>query len=39
MKDLRADWRKWTAGERSVFALFAIAMSGTVSVLLFLGLG
>jgi hypothetical protein len=37
MKDLKADWRKWTVAERCVAACFV--MSGTVSALYFLGLG
>ena len=39
MKDLKADWRKWTVAERRVAACFVLAMSGTVSALYFLGLG
>jgi len=38
MKDLKADWRKWTAVERSIAKCFLVAMSGTISALLFIGL-
>ena len=39
MKDLKADWRKWTVIERRVAACFVLAKSGTISALYFLGLG
>jgi hypothetical protein len=39
MKDLKADWRKWTVAERRVAACLVLAMSGTVSALYFFGLG
>jgi hypothetical protein len=39
MKDLKADWRKWTVAERCVAASFVLVMSGTVSALYFLSLG
>jgi hypothetical protein len=39
MKDLRADWRKWTRSERIAAALFAFATSGMVPALLVLGYG
>jgi hypothetical protein len=37
MKDLKADWRKWTVAERRVAACFMLA--STVSAFYFLGLG
>jgi hypothetical protein len=39
MKDLKADWRKWTTAERRVAGCFVVAMSATISTLFFLGLG
>jgi hypothetical protein len=39
MRDLRADWRKWTGSERISAALLTLAMSGVVPMLLLLGNG
>jgi hypothetical protein len=39
MRDLKADWRKWTSAERSIAKCFLLAMSCTISALYFLGLG
>ena len=39
MKDLKADWRRWTRVERSVAVFIALAMSSVVAVVLFLGEG
>jgi hypothetical protein len=39
MRDLKADWRKWTAIERVAAALVAFVMSSAVPVLLLLGRG
>ena len=39
MRDLKADWRKWNAVERSIAKCFLVAMSGTISALFLLGLG
>ena len=36
MKDLKADWRKWSEVERISAALVAFAMSGLVPALLLL---
>ena len=37
MKDLKADWRRWTRVERSVAVFIALAMSSVVAVVLLLG--
>jgi len=39
MKDLKADWRKWSEVERISAALVAFAMSGVVPALLLLNHG
>jgi hypothetical protein len=39
MKDLKADWRRWTLVERSVAVLTVFGMSSMVPTLLFLGTG
>ena len=39
MKDLKADWRKWSRAERWLAASFAIATSAIVPVLFVLGEG
>jgi hypothetical protein len=39
MKDVKADWRRWTRVERFVAVLIALGMSGMVSGLLLLGQG
>ena len=39
MKDLKADWRRWTLVERFVAVLIALGMSGMVPALLLLGEG
>jgi hypothetical protein len=39
MKDLKADWRRWTGVERIVAVLIALAMSSMVPALLLLGQG
>ena len=39
MKDLKADWRRWTQVERIVAVLIALVMSGMVPALLLLGEG
>jgi hypothetical protein len=39
MKDLKADWRKWTPLERIVALFIAFATSGMVPMLLRLGQG
>jgi hypothetical protein len=39
MRDLKADWRKWTRVERIVAVFIALGMSGMVSVLLLIGDG
>ena len=37
MKDLKADWRRWTRVEGSVAVFIALAMSSVVAVVLLLG--
>jgi hypothetical protein len=37
MKDVKADWRRWTRVERFVAVLIALGMSGMVPGLLLLG--
>jgi hypothetical protein len=37
MKDLKADWQKWTRAERIVVMFIALGMSSMVPVLLLLG--
>jgi hypothetical protein len=39
MRDLKADWRKWSAVERVAAGLAALVMSGMVPVLVLLGDG
>jgi hypothetical protein len=39
MKDVKADWRRWTRVERFIAVLIALGMSGMVPGLLRLGLG
>jgi len=39
MKDLKADWRKWTRIERIAAALIAFGMSSMAPALLLLGQG
>ena len=39
MKDLRADWRRWTRAERIVAVFIALGMSGLVPALLLLAEG
>jgi hypothetical protein len=39
MKDLKADWRRWTRVERIVAVFIALEMCGMVPVLLALGEG
>ena len=39
MKDLKADWRRWTRVERVVAVFIALGMSSMVPVLLLLGEG
>ena len=39
MKDLKADWRRWTRVERIVAVLIALGMSGMVPALLLLSAG
>ena len=39
MKDLKADWRRWTRAERIVAMFIALGMSSMVPVLLVLGEG
>jgi hypothetical protein len=39
MKDLKADWRKWTQAEKWVVASFAIATSTIVPALFLFGQG
>ena len=39
MKDLKADWRRWTRVERMVAVFIALAMSSMVPALLLLGEG
>jgi len=39
MRDLKADWRKWTGIERISAALLTLAMSSVVPTLLLLGNG
>jgi hypothetical protein len=39
MKDLKADWRRWTRVERGVAVFIALAMSSVVAVVLLLGEG
>jgi hypothetical protein len=37
MKDLKADWRRWTRAERIVAMFIALGMSSMVPILLLLG--
>ena len=39
MKDLKADWRKWTRVERIAALFIALGMSGMVPALLLLSAG
>jgi len=39
MRDLKADWRKWSRAEKWLAASFAIASSAIVPVLFVLGEG
>jgi hypothetical protein len=39
MKDLKADWRRWTRAERIVAMFIALGMSSTVPALLLSGEG
>jgi hypothetical protein len=39
MRDLKADWRRWTRVERIVAVFIALGASGMVPALLFLVLG
>jgi hypothetical protein len=39
MKDLKADWRRWTLVERSVAVLTVLGMSGMVPTLLLISIG
>ena len=39
MRDLKADWRRWTQVERIVAVFIALGMSSMVPVLLVLGEG
>jgi hypothetical protein len=39
MKDLKADWRRWTRGERMVAVFIGFGMPGLVPALLLLGAG
>jgi hypothetical protein len=39
MKDLKADWRRWTGIERSAAVFIALGMSGLVPALLLFGAG
>jgi hypothetical protein len=39
MKDLKADWRRWTRVERTAAMFFALGMSSIVTTLLLLGEG
>jgi hypothetical protein len=39
MKDLKADWRRWTRAERMVAVFIALGMTGLVPALLLLGEG
>jgi hypothetical protein len=39
MKDLKADWRRWTRAERIVAVFIALGMSGLVPALLLLAEG
>jgi hypothetical protein len=39
VKDLKADWRKWTRAEKWAAASFAIATSTVVPAFLFFGQG
>jgi hypothetical protein len=39
MRDLKADWRRWTQVERIVAVFIALGMSSMVQVLLLLGEG
>jgi hypothetical protein len=39
MKDLKADWRRWTRGERIVALFIGLGMPGLVPALLLLGAG
>ncbi len=39
MKDLKADWQRWTWAERIVALFIALAMSSMLPALLLLGTG
>jgi hypothetical protein len=39
MRDLKADWRRWTRGERTVAVFIAVGMSSMVPVLFLLSEG
>jgi hypothetical protein len=39
MRDLNADWRRWTRAERGVAVLIALAMTSMVPASLLLGAG
>jgi len=39
MRDLKADWQRWTRVERIVAVFIALGMSGMVPALLLLGVG
>ena len=39
MKDLKADWRRWTPLERMLAAFIALGMPGLLPVLLLLSVG
>ena len=39
MKDVKADWRKWTLVERFVAVLIALGVSGMIPALFLLGQG
>ena len=39
MRDLKADWRRWTRFERIVAVFIALGLSGMVPALLLLGEG
>jgi hypothetical protein len=39
MRDLKADWRRWTRAERIAAVFIALGMTGLVPTVLFLGAG
>jgi len=39
MRDLKADWRRWTRAERSAAVFIAFGMTGLLPTVLFLGAG